>query len=425
MRGESERLPGALTAIALLLGGLVAGYVFGDTRTGHSVLDSTARFDAASSIVSGTVLAAVAAAIAAVVLNTRGELPTAPFITALFGFGVVTAGALGAVPDPGARFSTPIGAGVLLGALAVYAGRRPAALIALATGVLISALVGNRLDEMLRVTSLTGSEFGWTAYTPVDSVPPPERALVVVAVVFIAVIALVTAHLIAPPTAGAAGHLDRRTLGVGVVLPVIGGVLSWVFVAFTDRSWVWFVGAAAVAVTAWTGAHLLRGRDGALILVLVAISGCALSSGFWVAESAVVLLIPAVLLIGGAVCGYRWPRLYAGMVALGVIACSSLLDFAGLDLIPSVAYYLMFPLVAGFTAASVLPMSGVGAAIALSAPFTLSITVTAFVAGAGAMPPLMFLRAATSPDPAAVTIVSVLLIGVCLLGLRSLATRTT
>ncbi|MGB6277762.1 MAG: hypothetical protein WBF80_20395, partial [Rhodococcus sp. (in: high G+C Gram-positive bacteria)] len=261
-----------------------------------------------------------------------------------------------------------VGAGALLGASAVLAGRHRGAQASLAVAAIGAGLLGTALDALLQVDD--GPVFVWDVVGAEDAVVP-ERAIIMVIAALGGALSLFLAHR----DVALQSHETRRTLLVGLPLPVAAGVLSWFAGGHDSGDAVWFGALAGMAVLAVVAAFAFPGRDGRVLLVLFA-SATIGSMGFAV-EDSLQLAVSAALLVVGAGIGYRWPQLYVGLGGLLLVAGAALIE--GYVALPPVSQFAL-PFVVAYAVASTLSTAPGSLAVALPALFTMTLPVTVYAA---------------------------------------------
>ena len=352
----------SMKVLSMILAGFVVGYAVSDIRPFDSLLSSTAEFGSPTTIVNGLTVLALTACLVSVALarsNARGVL-----VVAIGAVLVVVFRTVGMVTGMFGDWAGAVGAGALLGASAVLAGRHRGAQASLAVAAIGAGLLGTALDALLQADD--GPVFVWDVVGAEDAVVP-ERAIVMVIAALGTALSLYQAHR----DVALQSHETRRTLLVGLPLPIAAGVVSW----FDSGDAVWLGALAGMAVLAVVAAFAFPGRDGRVLLVLFA-SATIGSMGFAV-EDSLQLAVSVALLVVGAGIGYRWPQLYVGRGGLLVVASASLIE--GYIALPSVSQFAL-PFVVAYALVSVLSTAPGSLAVALPALFTMSLQVTVFAA---------------------------------------------
>ncbi len=360
---------GSMKVLSMLLAGFVLGYAISDIGSVESLLNGTAEFGSFWSIVNGLTVVAVAACGTAVAA-ARASAPTAT-IVAMAALLVVVFQTVGMVPGILGHWAAAVGTGVLLGAAALLSGHHRGAQAALGVSVVGTGLLGYWLDALMQAND--GPVFVWDVVGAEDDVAP-ERAIVMVIAAVAAAVTLFLARrheVVQPPE-------TPRILLVGLALPVVASVLSWIAADADTRSVEWLGALVGMTAAAVLASLLLPGRDGRLLLVLFAVSATALGTSGFAAGDAVRLCASAALLVVGAGIGYRWPQLYIGLGGLFVIAATSLTENY-VD-IPIVSQFAL-PLVAAYVLVSALATSPGSLAISLPALFVMALPVTVVSAG--------------------------------------------
>ncbi|RMB77934.1 hypothetical protein AYK61_17215 [Rhodococcus sp. SBT000017] len=355
-----------MKVLSMLLAGLTVGYAIGDIRPFDSLLSSTAEFGSLATIVNGLTVLALTACLTSVALarsSARGVL-----VVAIGAVLVVLFRTVGMVTGMFGDWAGAVGAGALLGASAVLAGRHRGAQASLAVAAIGAGLLGTALDALLQVDD--GPVFVWDVVGAEDAVVP-ERAIIMVIAALGGALSLFLAHR----DVALQSHETRRTLLVGLPLPVAAGVLSWFAGGHDSGDAVWFGALAGMAVLAVVAAFAFPGRDGRVLLVLFA-SATIGSMGFAV-EDSLQLAVSAALLVVGAGIGYRWPQLYVGLGGLLLVAGAALIE--GYVALPPVSQFAL-PFVVAYAVASTLSTAPGSLAVALPALFTMTLPVTVYAA---------------------------------------------
>lgn len=356
----------SMKVLSMILAGFVVGYAVSDIRPFDSLLSSTAEFGSPTTIVNGLTVLALIACLVSVALarsSARGVL-----VVAIGAVLVVVFRTVGMVTGMFGDWAGAVGAGALLGASAVLAGRHRGAQASLAVAAIGAGLLGAALDALLQADD--GPVFVWDVVGAEDAVVP-ERAIVMVIAALGTALSLYQAHR----DVALQSHETRRTLLVGLPLPIAAGVVSWFAGGHDSGDAVWLGALAGMAVLAVVAAFAFPGRDGRVLLVLFA-SATIGSMGFAV-EDSLQLAVSVALLVVGAGIGYRWPQLYVGLGGLLVVAGASLIE--GYIALPSLSQFAL-PFVVAYALVSVLSTAPGSLAVALPALFTMSLPVTVFAA---------------------------------------------
>lgn len=355
----------SMKVLSMILAGFVVGYAVSDIRPFDSLLSSTAEFGSPTTIVNGLTVLALTACLVSVALarsSARGVL-----VVAIGAVLVVVFRTVGMVTGMFGDWAGAVGAGALLGASAVLAGRHRGAQASLAVAAIGAGLLGTALDALLQADD--GPVFVWDVVGAEDAVVP-ERAIVMVIAALGTALSLYQAHR----DVALQSHETRRTLLVGLPLPIAAGVVSWFAGGHDSGDAVWLGALAGMAVLAVVAAFAFPGRDGRVLLVLFA-SATIGSMGF--VEDSLQLAVSVALLVVGAGIGYRWPQLYVGLGGLLVVAGASLIE--GYVALPSLSQFAL-PFVVAYALVSVLSTAPGSLAVALPALFTMSLPVTVFAA---------------------------------------------
>ncbi|WP_141216985.1 hypothetical protein [Rhodococcus sp. 14-2483-1-2] len=357
-----------MKVLSMILAGVVVGYAISDVRPLDSLLSSTAEFGSPATIVNGLTVLALTACLVSVVLarsSARGVL-----VVAIGAVLVVVFRTVGMVTGMFGDWAGAVGAGALLGASALLAGRHRGAQASLVVAAVGAGLLGKALDALLQADD--GPVFVWDVVGAEDAVVP-ERAIVMVIVASAAAIALFLAYR----NQELQPHETRRTLLVGLPLPVAAGVLSWFAGGHDSGDALWLGALAGMTAIALVASFLLPGRDGRLLLVLFASSSAGIGSFGFAAGDSAQLALSVGLLIVGAGLGYRWPQLYIGLGGLFVIAVAGAIG--GYAEVPTGSEFAL-PLVAAYVVVSVLATSPGSLALSLPVLFTMTLPVVVYAA---------------------------------------------
>jgi len=359
---------GSMKVLSMILAGFVVGYAISDVRPLDSLLSSTAEFGSPATIVNGLTVLALTACLVSVVLarsSARGVL-----VVAIGAVLVVVFRTVGMVTGMFGDWAGAVGAGALLGASALLAGRHRGAQASLVVAAIGAGLLGKALDALLQADD--GPVFVWDVVGAEDAVVP-ERAIVMVIVASAAAIALFLAYR----NQELQPYETRRTLLVGLPLPVAAAVLSWFAGGHDSGDAVWLGALAGMTLLAVAASFLLPGRDGRLLLVLFASSSAGIGSFGFAAGDSAQLALSVGLLIVGAGLGYRWPQLYIGLGGLFVIAVAGVIE--GYAEVPTGSEFAL-PLVAAYVVVSALATSPGSLALSLPALFTMTLPVVVYSA---------------------------------------------
>lgn len=358
----------SMKVLSMTLAGFVVGYAISDIKPFDSLLSSTAEFGSPATIVNGLTVLALTACLVSVVLarsSARGVL-----VVAIGAVLVVVFRTVGMVTGMFGDWAGAVGAGALLGASAVLAGRHRGVQASLVVAAIGAGLLGTALDALLQADD--GPVFVWDVVGAEDAVVP-ERAIVMVIAALGAALSLFLAYRNHEPQP----YETRRILLVGIPLPVAAGVLTWIATGHYTRSVEWLGALFGMTAIAMLASFLLPVRDGRLLLVLFGMSATALGTFGFAAGDGAQLCLSAALLIAGAGIGYRWPQMYAGLGGLFVIAATSLIE--GYVEMPVISQFAL-PLVAAYVLVSVLATSPGSLALSLPALFMLTLPVSVFSA---------------------------------------------
>jgi hypothetical protein len=362
---------------SLLVGGFAATIALASTMSGNfAVVTDSSRADVlVHSAAAGATLGAITAVVAVVFVRNRPALA----LTATLG--LVLLAVMSSLPGSGQWELYPhaIGAGLLLGALAGLCDThaRPVLQTALATGGLGGVLLAVPLEHYR-----SPSPRRYADYLPASAVPADAFMLVLLAMTAVALfIALRRGAFGVAEPALTDGRV--RVLAVGVAVPVAGLLLHWSYVravasmgstAVMQGHWVFGLAVVPVFVV---GSLWLPRRHGMVLLAALAVIATSYGSLGLSTDSWPSLLVAAVLVVLGAVCGRRWPHPLAGVAALAAVAATAVFVEQPWDMLHTGATVLVLPLAAAFTVAACLPSSAAATAISLAAPTAVSVPLIA------------------------------------------------
>ncbi|OZE82639.1 hypothetical protein CH305_08825 [Rhodococcus sp. 15-649-2-2] len=403
---------GSMKVLSMLLAGFVVGYAISDIGPLDSLLSATAEFRSFWAIVNGLTVVAISACVASVGL-ARASAHTS-IVVAIAAVLVIVFQTVGMVTGLLGHWAGALATGALLAAAAVLAGRQRAAQAALAVAVLGAGLLGGALDALLEAND--GPVFVWDVVGAEDDVSP-QRAIVMVIVASGTAVALFLAHRreeLQP-------YETRRILLVGIPLPVAAGFLSWIAAGHNAGSVVWLGSLAGVTAVALLASFLIPGRDGRMLLVLVALAASALGSFGLAAEDSAQLALGVGLLIVGACIGYRWPQLYVGLGVLLLIAVAGVVE--GYFEVPTGTEFIL-PFVAAYVVVSALTTSPGSLALSLPALFTMTLPVVVCAASyqPGLSSDVAVATRTSEPDHLVLSVVGLVVVavmtGACALSMR-------
>ncbi|WP_077043514.1 hypothetical protein [Rhodococcus sp. MTM3W5.2] len=357
--------------VSLLVGGFAATIALASTMSGSfAVVTDSGRADVLIySAAAGATLGAITAVVAVVLVRSRPALAWTATL------GLVLLAVMSSLPGSGRWELYPhaIGAGLILGALAGLCDTqaRPVLQTALATGALAGVLLAVPLERYR-----SPSPRRYADYLPASAVPADVFMLGLLAMTAVALfIALRRGAFGVSEPALTDGRV--RVLAVGVAVPVVGLLLHWSFVRVVgSMSSTWLFGLAVVPVFV-VGSLLLPRRNGMVLLAALAVIATSYRSLEWSTDSLASLLIAAVLVVLGAVCGRRWPHPLAGVATLAVVAATAVFEEQPWDTLHTGATVLVLPLAAAFTVVACLPSSAAATAISLAAPAAVSVPLMA------------------------------------------------
>lgn len=366
----------AAAIASLLLGGFASTIALTSTMPGKfAVVSGNSAYAVVHSPTAGAALGSIAALVTVVLVRRSRTLSW----TATLGLVLL---AVAALPGPGhwGLYPQSVGAGLLLGALTGLCSTRarPVLQTALATGAIGGLLLAAPIERYRSTPSRRYADYLQVSAEPADTVMLSLLALIAVALL----IALRRGAFGVPDVTTDDGLV--RALAVGVAVPVVGVLLHWSFVrALVGMSSTsvttqghWAFGLVLVPVFV-LGALWLPRRHGMVLLAALAV----ISTGYGVSglstDSWPSLLVPAVLIVLGAVCGRRWPYPLAGVAALALVAVSTVFDEQPWDTLHIGATTLVLPWAASFTVAACLPSSAPSTAISLAAPAAVTVPVIA------------------------------------------------
>lgn len=361
---------------SLLVGGFAATLALASTETGNfAIVVDGRRVDVlVHSAAAGATLGAVTAV--AVVVFVRGRRPLAWTAT----LGLVLLAAMASLSPSGQWVLYPhaVGAGLLLGALAGLCGARERRMLqtALATGALAGVFLAAPIEQYRSPSRR------YADYLPASAVPADAFML--------GLLALTAVTLFIALRRGAFGVSELamkdgrvRVLAVGVAVPVVGLLLHWSLVRAVDDigstavpQGHWMFGLAVVPVFV-VGSLWLPRRDGLVLLAALAVISSSSGDLGSAVDSSPSLLVAAVLVVLGALCGRRWPHPLAGVAALAAVAATAVFEEQPWDIVHIGATVLVLPLAAAYTVAACLPSSVGATAIALAAPAAVTVPLVA------------------------------------------------
>ncbi|MDJ0363095.1 hypothetical protein [Rhodococcus sp. H29-C3] len=362
-------------------------------------------YSAASGATLGAIVAVV---IATVVSRTR-------IAGAAAGFGVVLLAVVSLVQPAGQLQLRALAAGLILGGVAALTGMRERRTLqcALVVGVVSATVMAGPLE----------SEGIPARYADYLEPAAPQKYLLVALGVFAALLAA-SAWMKAFEKEPVPVDNKGRVLFVGIVIPVAGLVLYWLF----QRS-VWSLGTGEAMQNRWLlglvvipllvgAAFALPAATGAVVLAALAYLGAGSTGSFEMSTA----LVFVALLLAGSVVGWRWRSPMTGFVLLAVVAATGLFTDPPLDWINMGASVFVLPFAVGLLYASLLPTNAPAATMSVTTPIAVSIPIVAEF-GWTAYTPLSTIEPTFSPTAwmwtsTAVSVGSVLAAGVAFVILR-------
>ncbi|MCX5046705.1 hypothetical protein OG921_26370 [Aldersonia sp. NBC_00410] len=408
---------------SLLLGGFTATIALTSNMPGNfAIITDSSRVDVlVYSAAAGATLGAITAAFTVILARRRRTLASIAAlglvllaVTSFHGFWQWE------------FYPQRVGAGALLGALAGLCNTRdrPMLQTALAAGAVGGLLLSEPIDEYRSAFPRRYAD-----YLPADYVSAAPDAFML-SLLSLTVVALLVAiqrgAFGVPDPARADGRV--RELAVGVAVPVAGLLLHWSLVRavqgmstteVTQERWLFGLAVTPVFVA---GALWLPRRQGMVLLAALAFIAAASGGVRWSSDSWPSLLIPAMLVVLGAVFGRRWPSPLVGVAALALVAASAVFDEQPWDTVHIGGAVLLLPFAAGFTVAACLPSSAPATTISLAAPAAVTVPlITQF--GWTAYTPLTPSRTALSSSAwqwtsTGVTVAAVLISGAAIAWLQ-------
>ncbi|MCZ4077015.1 hypothetical protein O1W68_03585 [Rhodococcus sp. H36-A4] len=357
----------ALSHVTLLAGAFVAALTL-TTTVPHdfAFFSGGYRLDvfvnsAASAATLGAIVAVV---IATVVSRTRSAGAAA-------GFGIVLLAVVSLVQPAGQLQLRALAAGLILGGVVALTGMRERRTLqcALVVGVVSATAMAGPLES-------EGISARYADYLEPDA---PQTYLLVALGVF-AVLLAVSAWARAFEGQPAPVDEKRRVLLVGVVIPVAGLMLYWLFQrsvaslgtgdAMQNR---WLLGLAVIPLLVGA-AFALPTATGAVVLAALAYLGAGSSTGSF--EMSTALVFVALLLVG-TVAGWRWRSPMIGFALLAVVAATGLFTDPPLDWINLGANAFVLPFAVGLLYTSLLPTIAPAATMSVTTPIAVSIPIVA------------------------------------------------
>ncbi|QCB49886.1 hypothetical protein E5720_07765 [Rhodococcus sp. PAMC28707] len=401
----------ALAHVTLLAGAFVAALTLTTTVSHNFAFFSGGDrldvfFDSAAS--GATLGAIVAVVIATVVSRTRSSGAAA-------GFGIVLLGVVSLLQPAGELQLRALAAGLILGGVAALTGIRERRTLqcALVVGVVSGAVMAGPLE----------SEGMSRRYADYLEPAAPQTYLTVALGVF-AVLLAVSAWMKAFEKEPVSVDNKSRVLLVGIVIPVAGLVLYWLF----QRS-VWSLGTGEAMQNRWLlglvvipllvgAAFALPAASGAVVLAALAYLGAGSTGSFEMSTA----LVFVALLVAGSVVGWRWRSPMTGFALLAVVAATGLFTDPPLDWINMGANVFVLPFAVGLLYASLLPTDAPAATMSVTTPIAVSIPIVAEF-GWTAYTPLSTIEPKFSPTTwmwtsTAVSVGSVLAAGAAFVVLR-------
>ncbi|WP_137726258.1 hypothetical protein [Prescottella subtropica] len=367
------RLARVVGIIAALLCGLLAGRVLWSPLPPNPGADSVlpAVLFAGGS---GTAVAALLAVAVTAALTRRRSITLTTVGTVA---GLLLLALPGAIDYPSESavllYSNAVAAGLILGAVAPPSARYASTQAGLAGGLLAAFL----LTEGVEGRGVHGADFGWIAYTPLTSLSRWEPSVLVpVWLPTVAAVLVVLGALLDRRTSWTA-RIDSRVLVAALALPVAAFAAHWILADTGARpvAWVGYVvvAVAAVVAIAWR----LPGRDGRVLFAAGAVVAASLGTA---TSESWVLVVSAVLLVGGLAAGLRFPVPPAGFALLAVVAAADLVAGESWTEVPAAAVTFVLPAAAGYVVGACLPTSAPASTVGLSLPFTVGVPAAATAA---------------------------------------------
>ncbi|OZF54512.1 hypothetical protein CH293_07285 [Rhodococcus sp. 14-2470-1b] len=310
-----------------------------------------------SAAAAATVAAVVAVVVAVFVTGRRTLYATT-------GIGVVLLAAVSFGSFDVQMHLRALAGGLILGGCAVLAGcgNRRTMQCALVVGVLAG---------MVLVPHIESSPVRYAEYLSNDS----SGHYILVALAVLAVL------LAFSNVEGVVERVQHRTrvLTVGVLVPVGGLVLYWLFVRSVDRLGAdgamqdrWLLGIAVVPLLVGAAFALPR-TTGTVVLAALAFVA-APTTGSMGFASAVVFV---ALLVVGVVVGWRRPLPLVGFLLIALVAAMGLFADSQLDAIESAVTVVILPVALGLLFSSLLPTSPPASVIAVTTPIAVTVPIVA------------------------------------------------
>lgn len=359
--------------------------------------------------------AASAAALGSVVaVVTTLAVRRARWALASIALGVALVVASSAGGDLWALHPRAAAAGLILGGAAALsgAGDRRTAQCSLVLGLLVGVtLAAPIVDVPLR----------YAEYEYVAEPAPQTYYWIIVGVLALLVAA---AAWVSPFGAIETAQARMRILLVGIIVPLVGLVLYWLFVRAVDSLGAdgtmqnrWLLGLLVVPLLVGAAFTLPR-RTGSIVLVALAFIAASSTSSLEASATGVFV----VCLLVGFVIGMKWRLPLAALGVLAVVAATGVFAGSQLDAITTVAVSAVLPLAAGVAFASLLPTESSVAVIAATTPVVVTVPIIVEF-GWTAYTPLTRIQPSYSPSiwewaSTAVSVMSIVVAGAGLVLLR-------
>ena len=256
-----------------------------------------------------------------------------------------------------------VGAGLLLGASAVISVTRRAAQVALIVGVSVGVLFWGAVRALL-----PSEEGRWLVSVGPSYVEPSAHPVVLLAVaVLVSVVALRLGPL-------ASDEATTRTI-LALIALVFVYLLAYIFLgSITSATWGWTLAVVVSCASTLAASRLVDARDGVILMVGLAVAATTVTGLAWSSRSLWIALGGVAVLALAAVLGSHRPHVLVGLSVLACVAATGLLTHtAGLNVVPTVAYTLLFPAAVGFSLGSALPVNLPASAMAPAIPMTLTL----------------------------------------------------
>ncbi|SNT50250.1 hypothetical protein SAMN05421642_13018 [Rhodococcoides kyotonense] len=341
----------------------------------------------------------VVTALLAILLQRNNNGRRLPIAAALTGAAVIAMPSVVPIMANQAVTVTAAGSGLLLAASTLVAVANRCTQLCVIVGVFSGVLFWGAIHQ-----HIPADENRWMVTlgpSPVDAAVHP---------IILAFTAVAIALAARRGDIGVVGPDRRAIAGLLAVSSVF--LLVYVFLGSKMSSTpVWIVSVIVVGAATTVATRLLPVRDRTVVwtgfgVAAASVSGLAWNQGSWW------VVVVGVAALAAGICVANWTRRpWLGILLLAAVTISGLLTgSASLDIIPTIAYAVVFPAAVGYSAASSVP-KGTAAAVFGS---TIPLSVALFSVSAPATPATFYWSngAESSPQLPVVAAVSPLPIGI-------------